>query len=720
MSSPPDTYPLHMPHEDHPGSALVTLALVPARAAYLVRAGSRKGIRRAVQEASTRWGGLTEPIIPTRRNGTVDSWWRHVVRVANVDALVDVDAGPALAESVAETFGLPLIAIKDIDRAGPTRWTTHPSSLPNRGDPTQAPVIACENGPLWQAVAAGDFSPEHDAAHRDAFRFRRPHGSDEVARASLHGQTLLDRTVESCPESHTRGGVYPVPAMVWVTAKDSTRDCLWFWNFRALQSRRIEPSPMLLLPVDDVRHWLNFPRDLHSLLSRPEEFSPDVSLMSMTVPEEVLHSFAINVLSLEHTERRPYVAHKWPTPQRTAPFTYQLNLDLRDHLVFDREYGEEVELEVHPANGKALARFASPVRFNGGAYTMLRLTSTLFDGFPRKNVVAEKVVNNGFWRGDFIRIATNAMREYRLEINLPTLEDCVQALVASRTSEFRLSEQGRMAEALSADTDLTVLLRSGVYEAATHLTTPRPKLFRREMEERRAKGVPEHEVEAFGARWGGRGARTYDDVSGFIARYGKAYAAPAQAFETLCEIGWAERGAETNCARCGLRTFVPIATLDRGARCPGCRAATSYTTDTTGLAVQYRLNTLIDLACDQGVLPHLLVIAALTQRCRRVSLLGGTLVTLPGGSTPEVDILGIYDRQFVAGEVKTKASDFTQEQLERDISVSSRLNVDTHILATVDAVPDAVFHAAHKLADAANLPLLVLSRNELRRSDPSQ
>jgi hypothetical protein len=64
---------------------------MPARAAYLIRAGSQTGFRRAIQEASTRWAGVTEPIIPVRKGGRVDNWWKLVVETANVNATVNVD-----------------------------------------------------------------------------------------------------------------------------------------------------------------------------------------------------------------------------------------------------------------------------------------------------------------------------------------------------------------------------------------------------------------------------------------------------------------------------------------------------------------------------------------------------------------------------------------------------------------------------------------------------
>jgi hypothetical protein len=474
---------------------------------------------------------------------------------------------------------------------------------------------------------------------------------------------------------------------------------------------------MIILPEKDVRHWLNFSRDFATLLARPDEFSPDVSVMSLTVPEQRLHILATEVLGLVNTKEKRRTGHKSAAELRRPPFTYRVNLELRQDLVFERNYGKEVEIETHLTERKALLRFSSPIDFTtSGGLTQMRLASTAFDGLPRRDPIAEKMVQNAAWKDNSLQILTHAMQSYRLHIHLPSLDECVTTLIAAKTSQFSLSEKGRLADAISTQTDLPVLLRPGVYEVATHLTTPRSSTFKREMDALRSKGMPEDEVQALAARWGGRGARSYDSASGFMTRLRKRVANPVVAFETLCEIDWAERGVETNCARCGLRSFVPIATLNLGAKCPGCRAPTSYTADSTGLAVQYRLNTLIDLASDQGVLPHLLVMAALANKNKYTSLLGGTLVTLPGGSTSEVDILGVHNQQFVAGEVKTKARDFTSQQLERDISVSSQLGVDTHILAAIDPVPDTVLKVASELARKARVELLVLSQEELRPS----
>jgi hypothetical protein len=50
------------------------VAVVPARAAYLTASRSSAGFRRAVQEACTRWGGATEPILQVSPAGKLSPW----------------------------------------------------------------------------------------------------------------------------------------------------------------------------------------------------------------------------------------------------------------------------------------------------------------------------------------------------------------------------------------------------------------------------------------------------------------------------------------------------------------------------------------------------------------------------------------------------------------------------------------------------------------------
>ncbi len=52
-----------MASPDYVGPTAARAAILPARVIYLVADESESGLRRAVQEACTRWGGMTEPIV---------------------------------------------------------------------------------------------------------------------------------------------------------------------------------------------------------------------------------------------------------------------------------------------------------------------------------------------------------------------------------------------------------------------------------------------------------------------------------------------------------------------------------------------------------------------------------------------------------------------------------------------------------------------------------
>ena len=69
-----------MDSRDYVGPTAVQAAVLPARAVYLVADGSEGGLRRAVQEACTRWGGMTEPVVPVKPGGEIDPWWQQVSR----------------------------------------------------------------------------------------------------------------------------------------------------------------------------------------------------------------------------------------------------------------------------------------------------------------------------------------------------------------------------------------------------------------------------------------------------------------------------------------------------------------------------------------------------------------------------------------------------------------------------------------------------------------
>ncbi len=132
------------------------------------------------------------------------------------------------------------------------------------------------------------------------------------------------------------------------------------------------------------------------------------------------------------------------------------------------------------------------------------------------------------------------------------------------------------------------------------------------------------------------------------------------------------------------------------------------------MTIYYRLNSYLDRASDQGVLPHLLVIAKLTHQHPRSYFLPGTNLRFEGDDGAEVDIFGVRTGEVVAGEVKTKAADFTAGQIARDTELSKRLGATTHLLAAIDDVPDNIATVAKEACHSLALNLIVLQKADLR------
>jgi len=688
------------------GQAGMEAAVLPSRAAYLIESGSAAGFRAAVTEASSRWGGMTEPIVEAHASG-LSELHEQTVRVAKVEALVNVDADPLAAKEIAAGLGLPVVALADM-RKYAVAFTCSPAEVREFTDPAYAPVAASPNGPLWQVAAAGCMEPDH-----------REHASvsereDEVGRCQLRSDTRIQGTVAQFGEylSPTPGHTSLV---LWVVEGEGFADSLDFWNTRALRPVDTIDMPMLLLPgADTVKHWLDLPKQMaHLLGSRPGQFAPDVALISRSASPEQLLELA-SVLGLEPTEEEPQAGVRVPVPSdRTAPFTFRTDLDPTAWVTLERHYGVPTSFDVQVfADGPSTLRFAQPVRFNGHAGALVRFWGEPLLGLPTRPSIAQLIHPDAQWRDGKLQLAVLPMsHQLAVQMTFPLLAQATEQLLDDVATGHQLSSAGRLGTALAERADSTVLLEPGVYEAAIALTTPRSKELLKRLQELRADGDPDTDLAELAATWGGRSERRYlpaDKLPNVRAED------RAAALERLCALGWAERGLESTCPSCASRSFVPLGQTSGSPRCPGCGAVSAYQSGGAPTAVHYRLDSFTDRASDNGLLPHLLVIAELCRREPRSHFLPGTDVTFADGSQEEVDIFGIWDGKVLSGEVKTSASEFDEAQLRRDVALSQRLGADVYLLASVTPVGKVVRDTARELCDEAGLELEILDQTDLR------
>jgi hypothetical protein len=714
-----------VPANEYLGQEEFQVIVSPARVAYLIREKSESGYRRAVEEASTRWGGVSEPIVWLDEHGKLPALWEQIVQCAAVDELVNVDEVPTRAEAIGRELGLPVVAIEHID-VGIGRLTCHPSAVtretvsnPNKmfGDGMALATVWHFAEPslgLWALTAGGALSSSAKAQVAEQ--------GDAVARQTepmnfamdqIGGQTLIDRTASQFEECWV-GAPSPIvqPAIVWIVgADDQLLECTYYWNLRALRSFGAERSPMLILPDELIDGWLGFHNQIDSLLlRRPDLFAPDVALMSLKVDAERRRAIA-GKWGLIEDDNPPRSTYALPLPSdRTRPFTFRVDVDFTSNFLGERRYGETTHVSVQVFREETTVDFESPVRFRGPGQFLATFGSRVLNYLPRREALARRVHQNGTWGNGGLVLGCHTLSPQKHQIRLPSSPEVVAVLLGDATAHWSRSDKGQIGERVSEVLESAELLGLGMFEAIRELTTRRSTHLYKEIE-RREHTEEELDRARFVAESGGRFDRRFLSASqlGSVPKEHRVDVA-----ERLVALGLAERGYRVDCDRCGLTSFVPVPTVDAAASCPGCRAPQRYVRGPSALDVFYRLNSLIDHASDQGVLPHLMAIAALSGKRTDVFGLPGVDLRFVDDSVAELDLFGIAQGKVFAGEVKTSTSEFTLDQVARDVALSKRVQADIHVLACIEEVDADVLAEATRLASEAGLTLEVLGPSELR------
>lgn len=501
------------------------------------------------------------------------------------------------------------------------------------------------------------------------------------------------------------------PVILWVTKPNSVRECVRFWNLRALRSLAFMRAPIVLLPMDASMDWGQLGEQLAHHLRRPDEVEPDVVLCSINVGEATLDELA-KAMGLAPSTVKPY--SRWtrpPPPLRQPPYTYRLDMDPHQFVCFERDYGQTAKTTVQVYREDTRIEFDSPVRFSGSGRVMLRLGSDLFAGLPKRPTVASMIREHATWSGDKLQIATNAQDRYRLEVRVPSLQDAAWRLLRDGI-RAELSDKGRMAQRLLELGGHDVLLDRDVRLAINALKTRRSTQLAAELERLSAENPQIDHIDDLALRLGETQQRRFQSVQQVRSAAG---AAGAKSAELLCHQGWAERGLSIRCDRCSVRSFVVLSQTSPQGACPACQAPQPYEVDLRSGApeLHYRLHGLIDRAADQGVLPHLLAIAALRRQHDRTFLVPGADVWLADGTHREVDLFGVFNGVVVAGEAKTSPIGFEDSDIEADVGLSAVLGADAHLMVATEEITGQTVQRAKQITQHASLGLILVQGEEV-------
>lgn len=682
------------PHQD-----LLQVSFVPARCAYLIRPGSSKGFDRAVAEASSRWAGVTEPILTVPKKGTVPEWSHQIIDIAGIQALVNVDADSDAAAKLAQQHTVPLVHISSIDEHRQiSSFTVHPSYVSNDAGSL---VLVSEESSRWQKAAVGFVT---NSAHREVVESGTPNpyqlieGLNHVLQIQFAGMSCLHRGQKFFGAHYAESASLVTPVILFVGA-NSLKDLQYFWNLRALSLPGLSGPSVIFIPATWAKGAISsdgLVERLHAAVAQRSTSSPDVFLTSVSLPHEYLTSLAEGLgfipRDLGRIEYSMWAGRRTDEPPQKSTFMKR-RIDVRQFLVGHREYGAVASQQILVFEAASTqVSVASPVALPGIGRGLLRLRSQAIKAVPKKTALAQNIVHAAHWRNGWLEYGVSLLQPIlNFELRVPNVTESVDILLNAVTLSHNLSTDGALAHSLGQRFDTSVLLDPHVLRLIRELTTPRSKSLIKEVRKQERDWLPDEALELL-SQWGGRVERRFLPLASLRQVLG---ADAVKVAEKLVGAKLADRGLIVDCKLCHITSFIPFRDTQSAPTCPACSAEASYRQDTNELVAAYRLSGLVDRASDQGVVQHVVALAAVSRMHRSVDLRLGVDLEWSDSARREADLFGVVDGRVVLGEVKSSGPSFTAAQIDRDVDLAKRVQADVYLMVCMEPLgAEAVAYAA--------------------------
>lgn len=266
------------------GQRLINVDVRPIRLGYLIRDAS--DFREAVAEASSRWGGVQDLMVPVGKDGTVDAIAHRALERHPVDYFVMIGPVSALSGLTLPMHLLrPVLRLTDLELQGGVHAThvDHGQGPPTfdrgayAGAVTRSVVGAPTNAsPLLLASLGVALTAEQEAAwNAIGMAVTHPLNDVQLVGAQLTRTTLILATASQCGETLINNGLTSYPTVLWLAARGDVAEAIAFWNLRAMLPLTLARADTCFAPDD-----LEVGADLKEVLaraprSRPHTTNPD-------------------------------------------------------------------------------------------------------------------------------------------------------------------------------------------------------------------------------------------------------------------------------------------------------------------------------------------------------------------------------------------------------------------------------------------------------------
>lgn len=170
--------------------------------------------------------------------------------------------------------------------------------------------------------------------------------------------------------------------------------------------------------------------------------------------------------------------------------------------------------------------------------------------------------------------------------------------------------------------------------------------------------------------------------------------------QSLTDGGVLQQGVRVRCLNCGSRFWREIGTLQQKLTCDGCNASVPVPVES---AWRYRLNSLIRNGIAlHGCVPVISALRALRERARESFIYTHGVALFKGYDDPkpaaEIDLLCISNGRLICGEVKSSASEFTEEELSKLARIAADIRAEEATISAFNDPSGLMSHHAEALA----------------------
>ncbi|HXN02863.1 MAG TPA: hypothetical protein VN973_13390 [Candidatus Dormibacteraeota bacterium] len=629
------------------GQAFIDFALRPVRLAYLIQDGSATSATAAIEEATSRWGGITEILLPYSDGGEIDPVFIAAARVNPPDHFTIAGDMPteALRRKLEQQVGGSLVPLSDVQLnpfGGLHQLAVTPVDPPRR---SLMSLPASASDPIVRQAACGVVRDDALANWRSYQAVQFVPDAMSSAMAQVAGAACVDGTRAQLDD--LTGSVWRhSPAVVWVCAEASLQDAIDFWNTRA--SMQLGYGRMIVCAVTpEVLLDRSFGDALERALStealQPE---PDIWLASATIDQAQCRELA-NAIGWEiFTENTLTVGFGGAIPDRKGSRKVAVRPSPLRNLLGSHRVGQSVRLLINLERARTVVASTSPVAFTRpiGGPIRARFSGTYDFSLPPGESVGKLFHPNAVAVGGAVELVSNTQALFEFHLSVPTRAKLLAASMRDAGMEVSASDKGLLAEGVMARMpDLEVLRHPFVQKCIEALTTHRLAYdiaeLRKHFNEPSDVALEDIAGRLQNVR---QVARPLRDIA---SRAAIKVSEAAPAIEVLVAAGIVRRGMLAECGTCGMSSFIELADVTQAIACPGCGSPAAVGTDPNRgeSELYYRLNSLVDRASDNGVITHLLAVAALRRRDPKGHVNPGVNLVTSGGQAQEADLLALLE-----------------------------------------------------------------------------